>query len=184
MRHLLALDAGTGSGRAVLFDQFGRQVAASGREWTHKRDPRYPGSMEFDMPHNWGLLKACIHDVLGQTPDANVVGVSTTSMREGIALYDENIQALWACANVDARAIQEVRDLRAQNSDLEYEIYLKSGQTFAWARRHACCGSSATSRKSTAAPRTWSCSATGLRCGWVRPLMSIPPTAALLACSI
>ena len=131
MRHLLALDAGTGSGRAVLFDEHGRQVAASGREWTHKSDPRYPGSMEFDMPHNWELLKSCIHDVLAQTPDANVVGVSTTSMREGIALYDEHTQELWACANVDARAIQEVRDLRVQNPHLEYEIYLKSGQTFA-----------------------------------------------------
>lgn len=131
MKHLLALDAGTGSGRAVLFDEFGNQIAASAREWTHKSNPVYLGSMEFDMPGNWKLLKSCIHDVLQQTPGAKVVGVSTTSMREGIALYDKQLQELWACANVDARAIQEVRDLRGLNPDLEYEIYLKSGQTFA-----------------------------------------------------
>jgi autoinducer 2 (AI-2) kinase len=144
MRHLLALDAGTGSGRAVLFDETGRQIAASAREWTHKSDPRFPGSMEFDMPHNWELLKACIHDVLQAAPEASIVGVSTTSMREGIALYDSQGTELWACANVDARAIQEVKDLRAQNPELEFELYLKSGQTFAlgaaprllWLKRH------------------------------------------------
>lgn len=144
MKHLLALDAGTGSGRAVLFDEQGRQLAASSREWTHRSEVNAPGSMTFDRDHNWRLLVSCIQDVLGQVPDANVVGVSATSMREGIALYDENGGELWACANVDARAIQEVKDLRAKDPNLEYELYIRSGQTFAlgaaprllWLRRH------------------------------------------------
>ena len=144
MNHLLALDAGTGSGRAVLFDANGQQLAAASREWTHRSEPQYPGSMTFDRDHNWQLLVACIREVLDQVPQANVVGVSTTSMREGIALYDAAGQELWACANVDARAIQEVRDLRQQDPELEYRLYLRSGQTFAlgaaprllWLRRH------------------------------------------------
>jgi len=144
MKHLLALDAGTGSGRAVLFDEQGRQLAASNREWTHKSEPAYPGSMTFDMAANWELLVSCIQDVLHQAPQAEVAAVSATSMREGIALYDAAINELWACANVDARAIQEVRDLRAQDANLEYDLYLKSGQTFAlgaaprllWLKRH------------------------------------------------
>ncbi len=144
MRHLLALDAGTGSGRAVLFDEEGRQLAASAREWTHRSEPEYPGSMTFDRDHNWQLLVQCIRDVLAQVPEANVVAVTTTSMREGIALYDEQGEELWACANVDARAIQEVKDLRAKDPELEYRLYLRSGQTFAlgaaprllWLKRH------------------------------------------------
>ncbi len=144
MRHLLALDAGTGSGRAVLFDENGRQLAASAREWTHRSEPKYPGSMTFDMDRNWDLLTQCIKDVMHQVPDADVAAVATTSMREGIALYDEDGKELWACANVDARAIQEVKDLRGKSPGLEYELYLKSGQTFAlgaaprllWLKRH------------------------------------------------
>ncbi len=144
MRHLLALDAGTGSGRAVLFDEQGRQLAASAREWTHRSEPEYPGSMTFDRDHNWQLLVQCIRDVLTAVPDANVAAVTTTSMREGIALYDEKGEELWACANVDARAIQEVKDLRAKDPELEYQLYLRSGQTFAlgaaprllWLKRH------------------------------------------------
>ncbi len=144
MKHLLALDAGTGSGRAVLFDENGKQLAVSGREWTHKSEPGYPSSMTFDRNHNWNLLTACIRDVLAQVKDANIVAVSTTSMREGIALYDENQRELWACANVDARAVQEVKALRALDPGLEHRLYLQSGQTFAlgaaprllWLKRH------------------------------------------------
>ena len=38
-RYLLAIDAGTGSCRAVLFTETGEQVAAGQREWTHLEPP-------------------------------------------------------------------------------------------------------------------------------------------------
>ncbi len=144
MKHLLALDAGTGSGRAVIFDEEGRQLAAVGREWSHKSHPEYPGSMDFDTETNWRLLTECIREASAQVPDLNIVAVSTTSMREGIVVYDEQGEELWACANVDARAVQEVRDLRARREGLERDLYLLSGQTFAlgapprllWLKRH------------------------------------------------
>ena len=47
-RYLLAVDAGTGSIRAVLFDTDGNQLGCVQEEWTHKEDPKYPGSMNFD----------------------------------------------------------------------------------------------------------------------------------------
>ena len=144
MRHLLALDAGTGSGRAVLFDEEGRQLAAASREWTHREEPGHPGSMTFERDRNWAMLTSAIQEVLAQVPEADVAAVSTTSMREGIALYDENGEELWACANVDARAVEQVRELRARDPELERWAYLRSGQTFAlgaaprllWLERH------------------------------------------------
>ena len=42
MRLLLAIDLGTGSCRAVLFDEDGRQVAIGQREWTHPAAARLP----------------------------------------------------------------------------------------------------------------------------------------------
>ena len=50
--YLLAIDAGTGSGRAVVFDRDGHQLGACQREWWHKEDPRFPGSMDFDVDGN------------------------------------------------------------------------------------------------------------------------------------
>ena len=42
---LMAVDAGTGSVRAVLFSLEGEQLGCVQQEWTHREDPRYPGSM-------------------------------------------------------------------------------------------------------------------------------------------
>ncbi|MDD3795545.1 MAG: autoinducer-2 kinase [Lachnospiraceae bacterium] len=130
---LMAIDAGTGSVRAVLFDPDGNQTGCVSREWEHKEDPRYPGSMDFDWVHNWELACECIRGVIAQTGIApeQIRAVSTTCMREGIVLYDKDGREIWACANVDARSDDEVGRLIRQNPELEKEIYLQSGQTYA-----------------------------------------------------
>ena len=130
---LMAIDAGTGSVRAVLFDPDGNQVGCEQREWEHREDPRYPGSMDFDWVHNWELACACTNGVLQKTgirPE-QILAVSTTCMREGIVLYDKDGQEIWACANVDARSDDEVGKLIRMNPELEKEVYLQSGQTYA-----------------------------------------------------
>jgi autoinducer 2 (AI-2) kinase len=131
--YILAIDAGTGSGRAVLFDSCGSQVAVGQEEWTHKSDPRYPNSMEFDVIHNWQLLCRCIEHAChqGRISPSSIVAVSATSMREGIVLYNTEGNELWGCANVDARAANEVRLLKEQFPGLEEKFYRISGQTFA-----------------------------------------------------
>ncbi len=144
--YVLAVDAGTGSGRAVLFDEAGRQIAVGQQEWTHRSDPCYPGSMEFLCQENWQLLCRCIKKALadsGVSPSA-IRAVSATSMREAIVLYDKDGHELWACANVDSRAADEVRDLQKTAPDLERDAYRETGQTFAlgavprlkWIERH------------------------------------------------
>lgn len=144
--HVLAIDAGTGSGRAVIFDLSGRQIAVAQEEWTHLSDPRYPGSMEFDCRANWALLVGCVRKALQKSglPASAIRAVSATSMREGIVLWDKDGRELWACANVDSRASDEVRALNAANPSFERDAYAVSGQTFAlgaiprlkWIERH------------------------------------------------
>ncbi|MCL2808534.1 MAG: autoinducer-2 kinase [Treponema sp.] len=133
MNYLMAIDAGTGSVRSIIFDSDGNQIGCVQKEWKHNEDPRFPGSMDFDWDGNWKLTCACIKEVLAQTgiEARQISAVSTTCMREGIVLYDENGNELWACANVDARAKDEVTQLKQIDPNLEKELYLKSGQTFA-----------------------------------------------------
>lgn len=132
-KYLMAVDAGTGSVRAVLFDLEGNQVGCVQQEWTHKEDPRWPGSMDFDWARNWGYASACIRGVLSDTgiDPHDVAAVSTTCMREGILLYDRDGNEIWACANVDARSDAQVGQLKALDPELEKEIYRRSGQTYA-----------------------------------------------------
>lgn len=108
MSTLLAFDAGTGSIRAVLFDLQGNQIAVSQKEWVHKTDPRYPGSMNFDVKANWQLVQQCTKEVLQKSNilPSSIQAISATSMREGFVLYDKNGQEIWACANVELPCIR------------------------------------------------------------------------------
>jgi autoinducer-2 kinase len=116
--YLLAVDAGTGSCRALLFTVAGKQVAVSLREWTHREPPGVPGGQDFDVEANWLAIAACIRDALrlaGATGD-DVAAVAATSMREGIVLYDATGAEIWACPNVDSRAGQEAADLISEGA--------------------------------------------------------------------
>ncbi|WP_434581384.1 autoinducer-2 kinase [Sulfurimonas sp. NW15] len=133
MAYLLAIDAGTGSIRAVLFDTQGKQIAAEQKEWTHLEEAGVANSMAFDFEKNWLLTCNCIKNVIAKSKinPADILALSATSMREGIVLYDKNGKELWGVANVDARASKEVKYLKEKFPEIEEDFYQKSGQTFA-----------------------------------------------------
>ena len=124
---LLAIDAGTGSVRAVLFDADGRQVAIGQREYSHAAEPGVPGSQVFDTTANWKLACACIAEAIERSAvDASAIrAVATTSMREGMVLYDGGGREIWACPNVDSRAGAEAAEL--VESGAAEEIYALAG---------------------------------------------------------
>ena len=131
-RYLLAIDAGTGSVRAILFTPQGQQVAVAAQEWLHENDGT-PGVMNFAVERNWQLICDCIGQVMARCaagPD-DVLAISASSMREAIVLYDAAGKEIWACANVDARASEQVRYLQREHAHVERQTYQESGQTFA-----------------------------------------------------
>jgi autoinducer 2 (AI-2) kinase len=141
---LLAIDAGTGSCRAVLFDLDGAQVAIGQREYSHPELSGYPGSQVFETGRNWQLVCACVREALaasGRGADA-VRAVSATSMREGMVLYDAGGREIWACPNVDSRASDEAGEL--VRAGAAQEIYDHAGDwvaitapaRFLWVARH------------------------------------------------
>jgi autoinducer-2 kinase len=141
---LLAIDAGTGSCRAVLFTADGSQVSIGQREYSHRELPGVPGSQVFDTDRNWGLICECVREALAGAPGGAgaVRAVSATSMREGMVLYDARGDAIWACPNVDSRAAEEASELVASGE--AQEIYELSGDwvsitapaRFLWIARH------------------------------------------------
>ena len=134
MSYLLALDAGTGSIRAVIFDTNGQQIAVGQAEWKHLSLVDVPGSMEFSLDINWQLTCRCIREALQKAAISarEIKAVACCSMREGIVLYDASGEPIWACANVDARASREVSELKEiHDFQFESEVYHISGQTLA-----------------------------------------------------
>jgi len=131
--YLCAIDAGTGSIRAVIFDTKGNQCSMAQYEWSHVGEEGVEGSMGFDFLHGWLLTKRCIQEAIkeaGIHPN-EILAISASSMREGIVVYDKDKKELWGVANVDSRASSEVAYLKRQSPTMELEFYKNSGQTFA-----------------------------------------------------
>ena len=126
-RYLLAIDAGTGSCRAVLFTETGQQAAVSVREWAHLEPPGVPGGQDFDVEAGWHAIAACVLDALRDAgaSGADVAAVSATSMREGVVLYDRAGREIWACPNVDSRSAQEAAELIQEGA--AEKIYAEAG---------------------------------------------------------
>ena len=143
-RYILTIDVGTGSGRSILFDMDGNQVAVSQREWLPKADPKYPGALDFDTRENWGLIVETIRKSMkrGNVPASAIAAVTATSMREGMVLYNKKDEVIWACPNVDGRATEEVVEMVKKN--LGPAIYKIGGDwlsiispgRFWWIRKH------------------------------------------------
>lgn len=127
MSYLLAIDAGTGSCRALLFSEKGDQVSSGMREWVHREPPDAPGGQDFDVESNWVAIAACVRDALHDAGASgnDVLAVAATSMREGIVLYDSAGREIWACPNVDSRSAQEAADLIAEGA--AERIYAEGG---------------------------------------------------------
>lgn len=130
--YVIGIDGGTGSIRAVLFTVDGVEKFSVSRDWEHRPEPGVLGSMGFDTISNRDLVLDLLREIVetaGVAAD-QIVAISSTAMREAFVLLDKDGEAIWACANVDARAIEEVKEL-GQDTSLQQRLYERSGQTFA-----------------------------------------------------
>jgi autoinducer 2 (AI-2) kinase len=140
----MAIDLGTGSCRALIFDRNGTQVAMAQREWSHPPLPGAPGSQQFETVRNWSLICECTKEALARSglPAAAIKGVASTAMREGMVLYDEGGTEIWACPNVDSRAGEEAAELvKSGDARKIYDtggdwVSITSPARFHWIRRH------------------------------------------------
>lgn len=142
--HVIALDAGTGSGRAIIYDLSGRVVGLGQEEWTHPVVSDAPGGLDFDTSRNGPLLDRVVAEALRQSglSAEDILAVSCTAMREGFVLYDADDREIWACPNVDSRARREAEEL-AQSGAAD-RIFAIAGDWVSitaparimWIRRH------------------------------------------------
>ncbi len=86
--HLLALDQGTTSCRAIVFHRSGRIVALAQREFT-QHFPQ-PGWVEHDAEEIWALQFALAQEALGKARlgAADIAAIGITNQRETTVLWD------------------------------------------------------------------------------------------------
>jgi glycerol kinase len=137
--HLLALDQGTTSSRAIVFDEAGRIVAVAQREITQHFP--HPGWVEHDASEIWETQLAVAREVIGRD-EFDIVALGITNQRETTVVWERatgrpiHNAIVWqdrrtaaVCAALDAD--QLVRD----RTGLVVDAYF-SGTKVAWILDH------------------------------------------------
>jgi autoinducer 2 (AI-2) kinase len=114
---IVTIDAGTGSGRCVVFDRAGRVLASALEPFVYRgfADPDMPLVRGFDLDPDafWSALARCARAATSALPsDARVRAVVATSQREGCVFLDRDGAVLYAGPNLDARAAMEGLELQ------------------------------------------------------------------------
>jgi xylulokinase len=145
MEYLLALDAGTTSLKATLFDRAGRQTAGQGVEYALLKSGA--DIVELDCETYWRAARQAVRAVLAQSGvDAEaIVAVGVTSQGETLAVLDRQGQPLRpAIVWLDNRSRAEADEI-ARTFPVD-EVYRRTGQPevtptwtatrILWLRRH------------------------------------------------
>jgi glycerol kinase len=86
MKAILALDQGTTSSRALLFDHSGAVLAVAQREF-RQSFPK-PGWVEHDAREIWSAQIAVAAEALAKVPDVEILAIGITNQRETTLLWD------------------------------------------------------------------------------------------------
>ncbi|HEX8529773.1 MAG TPA: glycerol kinase GlpK, partial [Cytophagales bacterium] len=87
MSYILAIDQGTTSTRAILFDQAGAIRYIAQKEFT-QYFPQ-PGWVEHDADEIWASVGSVIGEILSKVPAAEIEAVGITNQRETAVVWDK-----------------------------------------------------------------------------------------------
>ena len=145
MRYILALDQGTTSSRAILFDERGVPVRVAQREF--RQHYPQPGWVEHDPKEILATQRAVARQVLKESDlsSINLMGVGITNQRETTILWDRQTSEPLANAIVwqdrrTAALCQELKEVGAESlvrkrTGLVLDPYF-SGTKIAWLLDH------------------------------------------------
>jgi autoinducer 2 (AI-2) kinase len=123
--YLLALDAGTSAGRALVFRGDGTVVATGRRDWSYETPPAAgPLARSFDPEAFWSLLAAATCDALAEAglSGDDIAAVGVTSQRLANVAIDRDGRPFYGGPNSDARAVGEGLAIDARMADRIYDV--------------------------------------------------------------
>ena len=128
-KYVLAVDAGSGGGRALIFNLQGNLISSASQDWHYfVPEDADPMSKEFDAGTFWNIICRLISEAISRASvdPIDIIAVSSASQREGVVFLNRDGQELYAGPNVDLRAIIEGLTI---DGECGHEIYRITGHT-------------------------------------------------------
>ena len=126
-RYILAIDQGTTSSRAIVFDENGRSVSVAQQEFPQ----HFPNSgwVEHDPEDLWNTVVAVCKEALARVDIKQVAAIGITNQRETTVVWDRKTgKAIYnAIVWQDRRTASLCHDLKKRDPDLEDAVNARSG---------------------------------------------------------
>ncbi len=126
-RYILAIDQGTTSSRAIVFDENGRSVSVAQQEFPQ----HFPNSgwVEHDPEDLWDTVVAVCKEALARVDITKVAAIGITNQRETTVVWDRKTgKAIYnAIVWQDRRTAALCHDLKKGDPKLEEAVNAKSG---------------------------------------------------------
>jgi sugar (pentulose or hexulose) kinase len=121
---VVALDAGSGSGRSVIFDLEGNLLASAAEDWAPHTPEDEPLGAEFDPQDMWTVLCRTTRQAMERASiDPQMVrGISATSQRDGVVFLDPDGQEVHCSTNRDARGVLHAEEIAREFGETIYRI--------------------------------------------------------------
>jgi autoinducer 2 (AI-2) kinase len=121
---VVALDAGSGSGRTAVFDLRGNLLGAASENWSPHVPEDEPLGAEFHPGAMWAALGRTTRRALALAgvPAGSVRGISATSQRDGCVFLDSEGNELLCSTNRDARGVMHAEDLAKEFGETIYRV--------------------------------------------------------------
>lgn len=122
---VLAVDAGSGGGRAYIIDLNGKLISFASKAWEYYvPEDAAPLGKEFDAGHFWDIICQLIREAIQKAAvnPVDIMAVSSASQREGVIFLDKDGQELYAGPNIDIRGLIEGFTIDGEHGQEVYDI--------------------------------------------------------------
>lgn len=99
----LVFDIGTGNARVAVVTAGGEVTALEREDIEYVTDPLYPDGRYFSPEGLWTQISAMARKVIAKSPHITLIGITSTSQRQGIVLINKDKKAFLGLPNIDNR---------------------------------------------------------------------------------
>ncbi|MBT2575268.1 sugar kinase [Bacillus sp. ISL-51] len=119
----LVFDIGTGNARVAVVTAGGEVTAIEREDIEYVTDTLYPDSCYFSPEVLWRQISGMAKRAIAKSPDITLIGITSTSQRQGIVLINRDGRAFLGLPNIDNRG-REWED----KIDVKEEVYRRTGR--------------------------------------------------------